>query len=142
MIRNASKAWRIAIDVVPAVLYVAALFYGGSIPLAAPRVDLGLPFDKVMHTVAFGGLHVMLVRAARSLLPSLTFTRQNVAAAVSASGLGALLELYQATLPHRSAELLDWVADSLGVLLAAVLVQLPLRRLFAASGPTAQADSR
>jgi VanZ family protein len=40
----------------------------------------------------------------------------------ASTALGALLELWQAFLPYRSAELLDWVADALGAALAALLL--------------------
>jgi VanZ family protein len=130
---------RFAVDVLPALLYLAAIFYGGSIPLRAPPIDIGLSFDKLLHLLVFGGLQVLLVRALRP--GRLSFASKNWFAVAAASGIGLLLELYQATLPHRSAELMDWVADTLGALLAAALVVLWGRKLLGSSAeapPTAE----
>ena len=40
---------------------------------------------------------------------------------LGSAGLGALLEIWQAFLPYRSAELLDFVADAVGALIAMAL---------------------
>ena len=41
-----------------------------------------------------------------------------------ASLAGALLEFWQSFLPYRSADVLDWVADTVGALIAGALVAL------------------
>jgi VanZ family protein len=82
----------------------------------------GLSEDKIMHLVAFGLMAIVLDRALRWELPHLARGRQLLIAALLASAVGALLELVQATLPHRSAEVLDWIADTLGAALAGLLV--------------------
>lgn len=115
-------------EVLPAVLYVVAIFFGGSIPLSAPPVDVGLPFDKVLHFVAFGGMQILFVRAAGWTFPALGFGPKNWLALGSASGVGLLLELWQSTLPHRSADPIDWLADSAGAAISACALQLGARK--------------
>ena len=84
--------------------------------------DLGLDFvfkDKVLHLVAFAGFEVLAWRALRYLRPEWGVGWLLVGSCALAIAAGALLEIWQAVLPTRQAELLDWVADSLGALLAA-----------------------
>ena len=62
--------------------------------------------DKLHHLIAFGALAVLACASWsvpwwRSCLPL--------------SALGALIELIQLYVPHRSAEVGDWLADSVGV---------------------------
>ncbi|NLE88838.1 MAG: VanZ family protein [Myxococcales bacterium] len=106
--------------VAPALLYVLAVFYLGSIstdPLAEVSFDWK---DKVIHAIVFGGMQLTLARAVRFLWPELTIRRVAVVSAVAATLCGGLLELWQAALPHRTAELLDFLADALGAAVAGV----------------------
>jgi len=108
-----------ALHVGPALAYLVAIFVGGSLPQGP---DLGLDFafkDKVLHLVAFAGFEVLAWRALRYLRPEWGVGWLLVGSCALAIAAGALLEIWQAVLPTRQAELLDWVADSLGALLAA-----------------------
>jgi VanZ family protein len=116
------------VHVVPALLYVFAVFYGGSIGMSTASSIGILSHDKLMHALAFGGMQLVVLRAVRFELPRLGAVRQNLASLAAVSAIGALLELYQMALPHRSAELLDWVADTLGALSVAGFVELARRR--------------
>jgi len=108
---------------VPAALYVLAVFYAGTLG-KPPIPDVGvLPEDKLVHLAAFALMQVVIYRALRFELAELGIDRQLAIAAVSASAVGALLELVQATLPHRSADLLDWIADTAGALIAMLVVR-------------------
>ena len=63
--------------------------------------------DKVVHLIAFAALAFPLARTSRiGLVPVF----------IGASAFGGLIELIQPTF-NRSAELSDWVADTLGVLI-------------------------
>ena len=63
--------------------------------------------DKLVHLVAFMALAFPLARTGRlGLLPVF----------IGASAFGAIIELVQPSF-NRSAELSDWVADTLGVLI-------------------------
>ncbi len=102
------------LNVVPAVLYVMAVFYGGSIKGSAlPMADFRWG-DKAMHALAFAGMQIAMLRAVRFAAPELSPVRQRLAALAVVVTVGGLLELYQLGLPHRSAELADWIADIIG----------------------------
>ena len=108
--------------VLPALLYMLGIFVGGSLPQG---IDTGLEFsyqDKVLHLLVFGGLVVLVDRALSALLPTRRQSTRLWLAIAITWAVGGLLELWQAHLPTRSAELGDWLADALGALLAAVVV--------------------
>ena len=87
--------------VVTAVLTIAMLW-----PLEAPP-PAPEGSDKLVHFIAFAALAFPLARTGRlGLLPVF----------IGASAFGAIIELIQPTF-NRSAELSDWVADTLGVLI-------------------------
>ena len=110
-----------SLRVLPALLYTAAIFYGGVIdvgPLPDPRV---IPADKLLHFAAFLGLEWLLELALLDVRQ-----RRPLAVAIAAL-LGLGLEAVQAALPHRSAELLDLVADATGALAGGLLLSLLAR---------------
>ena len=74
--------------------------------------------DKVVHLIAFAALSFPLARTGRIGL-TLVF--------VGASAFGGLIELIQPSF-NRSADMNDWVADILGVVLG-ILCGLMYRRL-------------
>ncbi len=107
------------LHVAPAILYVGVVFYLGSIsidPLEGISFDLK---DKVLHVLAFGGMQITQARALSFLWPEWSRKRVAIWAAILTSLVGALLELWQAALPHRSADFFDFAADALGAALAA-----------------------
>jgi len=107
-----------ATQVAPAVLYTAAIFYSGLIRMRElPEVGF-VPTDKLLHLAVFGGLALLLKRAARFSMPSSSLPKQLLVGAFGASALGALLEICQAFVPYRSADLWDWAADTAGAALA------------------------
>jgi VanZ family protein len=118
--------WRgFALHVLPAVVYVVALFYGGSLTSAKlPRVDVS---DKLVHLVAFGILQLLAFRAMRFQWPRQGLKWQLVASILTTSAIGAALEVYQLFIQYRSAEVLDWVADTVGAMLAGGILFLALR---------------
>lgn len=117
-----SSPW---LRLLPALLYTAGIFYGGVINLGPFPETEGFPVDKVMHAAAFMGLE-WLAELALSHLPS---ARRRFWAVSATVGAGVLLEAVQASLPHRSAEWLDLLADTLGALTgAAVLAVVGARR--------------
>lgn len=128
------RAWHtprsLLTDVLPALLYLVALFLAGLAPLRSlPGPDFELA-DKVWHLVAFGALTALLSRM-------LTHFRRPVlqglaVAALTSGSLGGLLELLQALTQYRSADAADFFADVLGAALAYAL----LRRLASAAGLT------
>jgi VanZ family protein len=114
-------------DVFPAAAYVGVIFYTGLIRLAKlPEVGF-IPTDKLLHALAFGCLALLLARAARALLPRRHPRTRLVFAVLGASLFGALLEVCQSFVPYRSAEFLDWLADTLGAACAVGLLALFLQ---------------
>ncbi|MEB2313598.1 MAG: VanZ family protein [Polyangiaceae bacterium] len=114
--------------VVPTLLYIGAVFASGIMRGGPAFPSLGpLPRDKVAHFVAFGGMALVVLRTVRFTMGELRLRTQLAVAVAVASVLGALLELVQAALPFRDAELLDWVADTLGALAAAAFAWRALR---------------
>ena len=104
--------------VLPAVAYASALFYGGLIRIGAmPEVGF-VATDKLLHALAFGGLALLLARAAHFLQPSATLAKKLLRGGVGSSLLGLLLEVCQAFTAYRSADIWDWIADTVGALLA------------------------
>jgi VanZ family protein len=107
------------LHVAPAVLYVGAVFYLGSSPVDPLHgVDFELK-DKVLHVIAFAGMQLTQARALAFIWPEWSRRRVATSAAILTSLLGALLEVWQAALPHRSADVFDLVADVTGAVLAA-----------------------
>lgn len=85
-----------------------------------PRIP-GQPSDKIQHILAFLALTAMALAAHPRA--------KRWAQALALSGFGALIEFLQ-MIPalHRSAELMDWVADTgavLVVILLAAILRLP-----------------
>lgn len=84
-------------------------------PIGAPEVASDVPFfDKWAHFVMYGGLSFLLFLESRKHLP----LPLAISLLLYASLLGGLMELCQAYLTtYRSGEWMDFVADSVGVLL-------------------------
>jgi len=107
-----------ATQVLPAILCASAIFYGGLIRIGQlPEVGF-VASDKLLHAAAFGGLAVLLARAAHWLRARASIVKKLVLGGLGSSLLGLSLELCQAFVPYRSADPWDWVADSIGALLA------------------------
>jgi hypothetical protein len=121
-----SRVWQGVWHTGPVFAYVALIFVFGSMRLHGPEGPQ-MPSDKVMHLVAFGGMQLFMFRAVRWRWTQLGLSAQLLRAAALCAAAGALLEFYQAFLPHRSAELADWLADMLGVALASGLLVLAIR---------------
>jgi len=93
-----------------AASYAAALFVVSVMPIAAgPSVPY---LDKVVHLGEYLLLAWLLVQAMRA--PGGQGGRVLVWAWLYAASYGALMELIQAMIPWRSAELMDAVANAIG----------------------------
>ena len=117
-----------AAHVLPAVFYVMAVFYMGSIPMPelpdVPRIGA----DKLLHLTTFAGMVWVFVRALRYGAPRLSEAQQRWYSAIAATCVGGILELYQMAIPGRSAEALDWLADAIGSVLAVLIMGSIWRR--------------
>ena len=125
----ASRPRVFSLNVLPAVAYAAAIFYGGLIRMRElPEVGF-VPTDKLLHAAVFGGFTLLLARAVRFLLTRASSLKCLWLGALGSSAVGALLEVCQAFVPYRSADPLDWLADTVGAGLAAAAL-LGLTRVF------------
>ena len=107
-----------ATHVLPALGYAGIVFYTGLIRIGAlPEVGF-VATDKLLHALVFGGLVLLLARAVHWLRPDTTLARKLWLGCFGSSFFGMLLEVCQAFTVYRSADLMDWVADSVGALLA------------------------
>lgn len=113
--------------VTPAWFWLAALLWAGltfwlsSSPDAlgaAGWINLSPPWDKFYHAANFGVLALFIYLA----------SKRAWLAVLLASLYGMTDELHQAFVPGRSADVADWLADTLGAVLAVTLVHLWQRR--------------
>jgi VanZ family protein len=121
---------RTAAAFLPAALYAGLIFAlsAQADPLAFLPPGL-LVQDKLLHSLEYAALGALLVPGLRlaGFAPRGAF----VLAVVLASLYGATDEIHQAFVPGRTADLLDWVADTLGAALGAATATaatLALRR--------------
>lgn len=123
------------VQVVPALLYTFAIFYGGV--TRPPDVQGPALFqqDKVLHAIAFGFMHFVVLRAVRYEGQKLGFRAQNLLALGLTAAAGGLLELVQLTTAYRSAELLDFVADAFGAAVVAAVLDHRHRKREEACAP-------
>lgn len=117
-LRSLSDKRGFTTQVLPAILYAAALFW-----LGVSHIDLNVPKgfvpqDKIEHFGAFGLLVWLAYRAFRFEFEAAAVGRLIGASIAASSSMGALLEVWQTFFPYRYAEFADWVADTLGALVA------------------------
>lgn len=108
MLENLRNAARRAV-VTLLVIYWLIIFAGTHLPFGA-RAGIHLT-DKLLHFLAYCGLGFLLAWTALRLRP--TWAGILMLLTVIA-GYGLADELSQAFVPHRSTEVLDWVADFCG----------------------------
>jgi VanZ family protein len=102
----------------PAVLYYALIFILSSISF---KGQASVPFlDKGMHLVEFGFLGFFLSLGYFLSLESSLRIKSSLTV-VSGILLGGLDEIHQYFVPNRSFEVMDMVADSIGVLIGLVV---------------------
>jgi VanZ family protein len=106
------------------LLVAATIFYASSRSLVAAPGGIRVN-DKLAHFCAYGLLGSLVLRALGGSW------RGAVAAVVIASAYGASDEWHQSFVPGRSPEAADWIADTLGAIVAVALYTwvAPYRRL-------------
>jgi VanZ family protein len=100
-----------------AAVLVFQLFYLGSQPFAAGLILP--PWDKFAHLGVFAAIAALLWFATEGRAPVL------VIAAVML--IGALDEIHQASLPGRTADILDFLTDTCAALATVMLLRLQRR---------------
>jgi VanZ family protein len=102
------------------VIWLGAILTATSLP-SSVLPDARVRFaDKGAHFFMYGGLGLLLARAMHNP-PRTTRFRVILAAFLLVAAIGALDEWHQRYIQGRSAELADWMADSLGGLIGALI---------------------
>jgi VanZ family protein len=109
------------VHVLPALLYLVFIFWLGSIRTSFDIPQDFLPKDKVNHCGAFGLFTWLALRAMRFEADTSPVGRLIIASVAISSLFGALLEAWQSLFPHRSVEFGDWVADTIGAIVAGLV---------------------
>jgi len=112
---------------VPALAYAGFIFVVSHLSNPFPFTPTGLlAWDKLLHLCEYTALGALLAwglaRAGASLATG------GVWAAVLGSAYGLTDEIHQAFVPNRTADPGDWLADTAGALLGALLAAAFLRR--------------
>jgi VanZ family protein len=97
-------------------VYAAAIFVVSSLS-QVPALP-GQPSDKTLHTLAYSGLALVLIRAlSRAAWRGVTTTSLLAAFALTVL-YGCTDELHQSFVPGRTSDVWDVVADTVGALLS------------------------
>lgn len=117
--------WRHWLPPLALVLYLMILVLGNMRGMSEQLLPDAS--DKLIHAVAYGGLAALLFVGLR--WPAWP-RAMGIVALIAV--LGAVDEYIQSFMPHRDADVMDWVADVLGAavvccVLAAIRVCLPQR---------------
>ncbi|HVO74015.1 MAG TPA: VanZ family protein [Ignavibacteriaceae bacterium] len=111
----------------PLIIYWIALFVGTSIPVQAiPSIfEFG---DKLEHMSAYAGLSILLnlTIAFQNKFGNIK-TKHNLYTFLAAASYGIIDELHQIFIPGRSCELLDFVADLIGISLGLIILNLIMK---------------
>lgn len=124
---NFLRSNKVYLVYLPLAIYWIILFTATSIPSEyAPSIGIG---DKFSHFFAYFGLSVLLYL---TLLFQKKFAILNkypgFMSLMIASLYGMFDELHQMLIPGRSGELLDWIADFVGVIIGILIVKLIFNR--------------
>jgi VanZ family protein len=96
----------------PVLTWMGLIVHLASRPTSPPTTDL--PLDKVMHFGAYALLALGIARACHGRLGPSGTTFAAFTSLTVASLHGLFIEIHQMSLPHRSAEWADLLADMLG----------------------------
>lgn len=124
--RGSAPRWRRLLAWAPALTLMAAISFLSHQP-EWPEAAQGFP-DWLLH----GGAYALLTLLNWVGLTCAGFQRTTAAhvlwALLGASAFGALDEVHQGFVPGRQASALDWVADSAGAVVAALVLLARARR--------------
>jgi len=103
-------------------LYAGILFYASIYPVQSGTPLVSVPgMDKVIHAGEFTAFALI---GYRSLSYYIGKAKGYLAVAVVSLLYGGLTELAQLFIPYRSASVLDWVADFIGVVIGLIILIL------------------
>jgi len=116
--------WQALYWLLPAIAYAALIFWLSSQPNPFPRLTSRV-WDKVLHGVEYAAFAAVVTWGLSHLL---ALPRAARWAVLLGSLYGLSDELHQRFVPHRAAEVADWLADTIGAAAGALLAWLVLRR--------------
>ena len=94
---------------VPVVIYMVAIFHFSSesnpLPVLTEHV-----WDKILHTVEYTGLAVLIFRAVWG--EGASVVQAAIATVILVSAYGASDEWHQLFVPMRSSDVFDWMTDT------------------------------
>jgi VanZ family protein len=107
----------------PLVLYWFLILTLTSLPgNDLPKIELN---DKVEHLLAFGGLGFLLNLSLRIQNKFVTIKKFPALFTIFiVSSYAAMDELHQTFIPGRSCDILDWSADTIGVLIGVTIMTI------------------
>ncbi len=110
-----SRAWALAV--------VSIIFVGSTVPGKNIPGVFSLTPDKLIHCLEYAVLGFFLFRWLRLEFPNnISLIKISLVTLLLGSLIGVLDENYQRLTPGRSPDFWDWVLDSVGVLLAVLLM--------------------
>jgi len=104
--------------VYPFLLIITVFFVSGTSRLATPDLGFNISKDKIAHFLVFGLIATSILRTPRFSKAGL---RGVVFAAILTSLYGACDEWRQSMTPDRSVEFADWLADTVGAIVAVIV---------------------
>jgi len=108
--------------IAPLLLYCALIFFVSSLE-KPPTPDLGFALsDKVVHASAYGLLLLLTARAARGVLPDRSLLFLLILSVAFCSLYGASDEYHQSFVLGRQSDIFDWVADTTGAAIGAIVL--------------------
>jgi VanZ family protein len=112
---------------VPTLVYMGAIHYVSSIPLAVLPI---LPYadDRALHFAVYFGLGILLMFTAAAFATIRRSARAYLPCGAIGVLYGAIDEWHQSFVPGRDPSMIDWAFDAGGVLAAMVLIHLLVRR--------------
>lgn len=107
----------------PLVVYWFILFISTSLPLkSVPSIGLS---DKLMHTVAYAGLAVLLYLTLKFQNKYELFKKAPVVFTFVIGMIYAVVdELHQLLIPGRKCDIIDIIADSIGIIFGLLVIWL------------------
>lgn len=105
----------------PALLWAGVILYIGG-RSNVPTVESSLPLDKVAHFVMYGILGALATRGWVKTRTGAELGASVLWVLLLAMGVGMIDELHQRSVPTRSSDVKDWLADAAGVACASALV--------------------
>jgi len=121
----------------PFILWLLVIFAESSMPGDFyPQVDI-VNADKILHMGIYGLLAMLCYISLIHTEKVNTFTANPLTwTIIIGSFYGASDEFHQLFVPNRSCDFWDWVADTSGVIIAAVLIKYFLSRKMKLFGKT------